>query len=206
MCLQPAATAPRLNSQTHSTPPTEESLTAWLQLLDSNGDAATAWLTHDVFRLGLEKRRIRVSITAFSALDLADGMAKWGVVLVGVATLVVPALLLALWSLGHGAGAIAAAWGLPFGATIAFFRVRRTAPSLWPWIAAAVLGLALVLLASGKGNATPASIVALGLAWAVAWPWLLDRLSLFAAVKTLENRSDHFNRAIALGKIRIERR
>jgi hypothetical protein len=195
-----------LNSRTKTTTPAEESLETWLQRLDSNGDAAMAWLTHDVFRAGLETGRIRISITSFSVLDLADGAAKWSVVAAGVATLLVPAVLLALWSLEHSAAAIVAAWMLPLAATLGLFRVRRTAPSRWPWLAGAVLSVALILLASGKPLAAPASVLGLGLGWAVAWPWLLDRLSHFAAVKTLEHRADHFNRAIALGKIRIERR
>ena len=195
-----------MNSNIQPTPTAEESLEAWLRLLDSDGQAALAWLTHDLFRLARERGLIRVFITAHNALDLADGPAKWGVVIAGIAMMLVPAAGLGLWSLGQPAGDLLSAWLIPIGALTVLTRMRRVAPSGWPWIAAVVLGVAVLLVLKGSVASRHECILGFGLAWAVTLPWLIDRLSQAAAVRTLCVKADHFNRAIAFGKIRIHRR
>ena len=207
-CIDVDADPPahRLNSNIQPTPTAEESLEAWLRLLDSDGQAAHAWLTHDLFRLARERGLIRVSITSYNTLDLADGATKWGVVIAGIAMVLVPSAGLILWSLGQTAGDLLTAWLIPIGAVTVLTRMRRVAPSGWPWIAAVVLGAAVLLVLKGSGASRHESILGFGLAWAVALPWLVDRLSQAAAARTLYVKADHFNRAIAFGKIRIHRR
>ena len=183
-----------------------ESLEAWLQLLDANAQHALAWLTHDVFRRGLKQGRFRLAIPARDALGLAQGLPKLGVMLVGVLTILLPAALLARWSLGQSPTVAFEAWGAPIATFLLFLSAQRPAATRWDWFAfcagmAAAFSAAIVWGVPGVPR-----VVAIGIAWAVSWPWMMDRLIHAAAAKTLQCRADHFNRAIALGKIRIERR
>ncbi len=184
----------------------EESLEAWLPLLDANGQHALAWLTHDVFRTGLKQGRFRLSISAREALGLAQGIPKLGVMVVGVVALLLPAALLARWSLGQSLTVAFEAWGAPIATLLLFQSTQRPAATRWDWFAFWAGMTAAFFAATAWGVPGLLRVVAIGIVWAVSWLWMMDRLIHVAAAKTLQCRADHFNRAIALGKIRIERR
>ena len=182
-----------------------ESLEAWLQLLDATGQHALAWLTHDVFRTGLKQGRFRLAIPARDALGLAQGLPKLGVMLVGVLTILLPAALLARWSLGQSLTVVFEAWGAPIATLLSFQRIRRPAATRRDWLTFGA-GITVAFCAAiAWGVPGVPRVVAIGIAWAISLPWMMDRLIHAAATKTLQCRADHFNRAIALGKIRIER-
>lgn len=127
-------------------------------------------------------------------------------ILAGAVTLLLPAALLAPWSLGQSPTVALEAWGAPIGALLLFQRTQRRAATGWDWFAFCT-GMAVAFFAAiAWGVPGVPRVVALGMTWAISWPWMMDRLIHAAATKTLQGRADHFNRAIALGKLRIERR
>ena len=195
-----------MNQSFHPTKRPAESLEAWLQLLDANGHHALAWLTHDVFRMGLQRGQFRLSIPARDALNLAQGVPRLIAILAGGGTFLLPGFLLARWSVGQSPMAVLMAWATPMAAVFGFQRLRRAASTRWPWIGVGTAIAAVLLAGSPWGIPQLPGILGIGLAWGLGWPGLMDWLCHTAAAQTLKRRADHFNRAIALGKIRIERR